>query len=187
LCNKLSEARYASSFAHLLVVGSLEAGRIGGVDELDLDSHGGEDVVEHGVGSSVELGGGYDVVTGLADVDDGVEDGGSSRGKAETAELRGALEKADALLKDVGSGVLETSVNVSKLGKSEKGCSVVSVLELERGCTVDRNSTGPGGRVWERWRLEVMDGRVSKVNKIASTTNLRSPLMLLDTLEKKIT
>ena len=48
---------------------------VGSVDESDLNSQVGQEFVELGVGAAVELAGGDDVVAGLGEGDDGVEDG----------------------------------------------------------------------------------------------------------------
>ena len=81
----------AEECASLVVRGGLEAGGIRSVNETNSDAHGWENVVEHGVGSTVELTARNNVVTGLADIDDTVEDSGSSRGEAKTTELVSTL------------------------------------------------------------------------------------------------
>lgn len=67
-----------------------------GIDKADFDAEGGEDVFELGISAAVEVLGGDDVIAGLGEVDDGVEDGGGAGGVGETGEFVSTFEKGNA-------------------------------------------------------------------------------------------
>lgn len=105
--------------AGLVVDGRLVVVRVLGVHERNGDAEGGEDVVELGEGATVQLVAAHDVVASLSEVDDGVEDGGGSRGHREASEGVATLELSDAGLENVRGGVHEARVDVACLSIDE--------------------------------------------------------------------
>ena len=68
--------------------------RVVGIDELHGDAERRQDVVELGVGAAVEVAGRDDVVAGLGEVDDRVEDAAGARGHAQAAQLGAPSSRA---------------------------------------------------------------------------------------------
>mmetsp|Transcript_10221 Transcript_10221/g.46890 ORF Transcript_10221/g.46890 Transcript_10221/m.46890 type:complete len:402 (+) Transcript_10221:3891-5096(+) len=131
------------------------------VDEPDGDAEGGEDVVELRVGATVQLVAGHDVVASLGEVDDGVENGGSSGGGGDRSEGVATLELGHARLEDVGGGVADTGVDVAELLQGEQVGGVLGVLELVRGSAVEGNAAG--GTLTETIDVLITDGVVATV------------------------
>src|SRR6185437_1155397 len=113
----------------------------------DGDPQGRQDVVELGVGAAVQVAGRDDVVAGLGQVDDRVEDGAGARRHAQTAQLVGPFHQGDALLQHVGGRVHQPGVDVAQLAEREQVGRVLGVLEDERAGPVDGYGPGAGGRV----------------------------------------
>ena len=120
----------AEDSAGLVIDGLLEVFWVLGVDEGHGDAKGREDVVELGIGSTVQLIAAYDVVSGLSEVDNGVEDRGSSGGDREAGQGMATLKLSNTGLEDVRGWVHEAGVDVSKLLQGEEVGGVLGVLEL---------------------------------------------------------
>jgi len=125
--------------------GLCEVFRVAGIDEPDRDAELGEDVVELGVGASVEVVGGDDLVARAADVDDRVEDGAGARGESQCGGT--PLDCRDALLEHVVGGVHQARVDVAKLPEAEEIGRVVGVAEDIRCGPVNRHGARQGGGI----------------------------------------
>ena len=135
----------AEQGAGLGVDGGGEVFRVVGIDEAHLDAERGQDVVELGVGAAVEVAGGDDVVAGLGEVDDGVEDGGGAGGDGEAGGA--AFERGDALFEHVVGGVHQAGVDVAEFAQGEQVGGVLGAVEHVGGGAVDRHRAGVGGGV----------------------------------------
>jgi len=103
-----------------------------GVDKTDFDAKGWKEVVELGVGAAVKVTGGDDVVTGLGQVDDGVENGSGARGVGKAGHFMGTFEQGDALFEHIGGGVHEAGIDVPEFAEGEEVGGVLGVFESER-------------------------------------------------------
>ena len=122
------------------------------VDELGvlLDEGGGDAVTRQGVaqqveGSTVDVLGGDDVVTGLGDITHSVFNGSGTGSDGQTSGT--TFKGGDAVLEDTLGGVGQTAVDVARVRQSEAGLGVVEVVEDVGGGLVDRHRAGVGGRV----------------------------------------
>src|SRR5208337_3662684 len=93
--------RLAKQGTGLLVDRLYEVLGIVGIDELRRDAEPLQDVVKLGVRAAVQIAGRDDVVSGLSDVDDRVEDTTGARGHAQTAELGAPFKQGHALFQHV--------------------------------------------------------------------------------------
>ena len=106
--------------------------RIVRVHELHRDAERGQDVVELRVGAAVEVAGGHDVVAGLREIDDRVEDPARAGRHAKAAHLRRPLEQRHALLQHVGRGIHQPGVDVAQFLEGEQIRRVLGVAEHDR-------------------------------------------------------
>mmetsp|Transcript_27479 Transcript_27479/g.37937 ORF Transcript_27479/g.37937 Transcript_27479/m.37937 type:complete len:323 (+) Transcript_27479:587-1555(+) len=115
------------------------------VHEFNVDAHSGELHLELVVGAAVEVGGGHDVIPGLAD---GLEhqelrSHAGCSGQGHDSALKGG----NPLFKHVAGGVHDARVNVAKLLEAKKASTMLGVVEDIRGGGVDGYCAGIGGRV----------------------------------------
>ena len=103
--------------------------RIIRIDEFNVDPELGKDVVELGIGSSVQVVGGNDLVPFLSQVDDRIEDPAGTGGDPETGGT--SLKSGNALLENARSRVHQAGVDVAQLAKSEQVGGVLRVVEDE--------------------------------------------------------
>lgn len=129
------QGRVGDSFAEVgagFVVGGFgEALRVIRVDKADFDAESRKNGCELSVSAAVEILGRDDVVSGLGEVDDRVENGGGAGGMAESAHFVGALKECDAFLENVGGRVLEAGIDVAELFEREEVGGVLGAVELE--------------------------------------------------------
>ena len=122
--------------------GTLDLVQVVGVDKGGLDTKLGERVLQQVIGTAVDGLLGDHVVTGLGEGLQGIGDGGSTRSDSETSHA--TLKRGDAILKDALSGVGQTAVDVTGVGKTKAVSGVLGVTEhIARGL-VDRHSAGVG-------------------------------------------
>jgi hypothetical protein len=128
------------------VVGRVDKGlRVRRVHEADLDAEGFEGVGEQVPGAAIEVGGGDDVVPGLAQVQHAEARRRLAGPQREAGHA--AFQRRDALFQHVHGGVHDAGVDVAHLGQAEQALSVAGVLELEGGGLVDRHRHRTRGRV----------------------------------------
>ena len=99
-------------------------------------------MLEQVVGATVDGLLSHHVVTSLGKCLQGIGDGGGARGDGEASNA--TLERGDTVLKDALSGVGQTAVDVTGVGKTKAIGGVLGVAEhIARGL-VDRHGTGVG-------------------------------------------
>ena len=125
--------------------GGLNSGEVVGAHEGGGEALLNKRVAEEVHRAAVKVGGGHDMVTSRCDVLHG--DGDSSRTTGHAERTHAALERRDALLKDRGSGVGETRVDVAGLRKGKAAGRRGGVLEHVRRGGVNRHRAGIGGGV----------------------------------------
>ena len=96
-------------------------------------------------GSTVDVLGGDDVVTGLGDITHSVFNGSGTGSDGQTSGT--TFKGGDAVLEDTLGGVGQTAVDVARVSETEASLGVVEVVEDVAGGGVDRDCTGVGGRV----------------------------------------
>ena len=119
----------AEKGARVSVDGFSEVFRIVGIDQTDFNAKIGKDVVELGVAAAVEILCRDDIITSFRQSDDGVENGGSSRGVSQPGHLVRPLEQGNAFFENVGGWVLESGVDVAEFLQSEKIGRVLGAVE----------------------------------------------------------
>ena len=107
----------------------------------------GQDVVELRVGATVEIAGGDDIVAGLGEVDDGVEDSGGPGAESEAGRFVRAFEEGDAGFENGLGGIHDPAVDFPEFTKSEEVGRVFGAVEDIRGGAVDRDSARIGGGI----------------------------------------
>jgi hypothetical protein len=118
---------------------------VGGIDQPHFDAEFGQDVFELGVAAAIEVAGGDDVVAGLGEVDDRVEDRRGAGGHGEPGGT--AFEGRDALLEHVVGGVHQPGVDVPEFLEREQVGGVLGAVEDVGRGPVERDGPGVGGRV----------------------------------------
>ena len=122
--------------------GTLDLSQVVRIDKGSLDAKLGERVLQQVIGAAIDGLLGNHVVAGLGEGLQSVGDGGSTRSDSETSHA--TLERGDAILKDALSGVGQTAVDVTGVGKTKAVSGVLGVTEhIARGL-VDRHSAGVG-------------------------------------------
>ena len=114
--------------ARVLVGGRREVCRVLLVHEADRDAHVGQDAAHHGVGAAVERLRRDDVVAGLSQAQDRVENGVGARGHGRAREGVSSLEHREARLEHVGGRVHQARVDVAELLEGEEVRGVLRVL-----------------------------------------------------------
>ena len=125
--------------------GGLNSGEVVGAHEGGGEALLNKRVAEEVHRAAVKVGGGHDMVAGRCDVLHG--DGDGCRAAGHTKRAHAALERRDALLKDRGSGVGETRVNVAGLRKGKAAGRRGGILENVGRGSVNRHRAGIGGGV----------------------------------------
>ena len=97
-----------------------------------------------GVRAAVQVAGRDDVVSGLGEIDDRVEDTAGARGHAQPAELRAPFEQGNPLLQHVGRRVHQPGVDVPQLLQGEQIRRVLGVLEDVGARAVNRHAARQG-------------------------------------------
>ena len=125
--------------------GGLNSGEVVGTHEGGGETLLNKRVAEEVHRTAVKVGGGHDVVAGRCDVLHG--DGDGSRAAGHAKRTHAALERCDALLKDRGSGVGKTRVDVAGLRKGKAAGRRGGILEHVGRGGVNRDRAGIGGGV----------------------------------------
>jgi hypothetical protein len=133
--------------ARLFVGGLGEVFGILRVDKADLYSESGEEVVELGVGATIEVAGGDNVVSYLGEIDDGVEDPRGAGGEGESRHFVGAFEQGDPCFENRLGGIHDAAVDVPKFFEGKEVGGVFGAVENVGSRSVDRHSASVGGRV----------------------------------------
>lgn len=111
------------------------------VDERDLNPEFGKGVVKEIVGAPVELRYRDHVITGLAEIEDGIGDGSLPARVSESATP--AFESGDPGLQNIVSRIVEAGINVAQLFQPEEVGGVFGIPEDKAGGLVDRQGAGP--------------------------------------------
>mmetsp|Transcript_37790 Transcript_37790/g.90402 ORF Transcript_37790/g.90402 Transcript_37790/m.90402 type:complete len:238 (+) Transcript_37790:732-1445(+) len=125
---------------------SLLVGRVGkvlwifGIDELDLDAHLDQYIVEHGVRPTIQSSRADDIITLLGKVDDRIEDRSRSRRHSESRQGVSSLKLSITRFQNVASRVHKSTVDVAELLQLEQVGRVLGVLEYEGRSAVDWNA-----------------------------------------------
>eukprot|EP01132_Coremiostelium_polycephalum_P021847 gene21848-biopygen12291 len=118
--------------------------------EAHVNAEARQQVGEQGVGATVQLRGGDDVVTGTGQGLDRVVDRRAAGRHRQGRDA--AFECCDALLQHVVGGVHDARVDIAGHVEVEQVGAVLGVIEFESDVLVDRHGDGLGSRV----RLEAM-------------------------------
>ena len=129
----------------VLLDGVLELLRVLGGNEGGGDAVTRQGVAQQVEGSTVDVLGGDDVVTGLGDITHSVFNGSGTGSDGQTSGT--TFKGGDAVLEDTLGGVGQTAVDVARVSETEASLGVVEVVEDVAGGGVDRDCTGVGGRV----------------------------------------
>ncbi len=116
-----------------------------GFDERDTDTHAPEGDVELRVSSTIEGGGGDDMVPGLTDIGDRQELRRLSGGDGEGGHA--PFQRGDSFFEHRRGGVHDARIDVAELLQGEELRGIVGVVEDEGGRLVDGNSARFGGGV----------------------------------------
>ena len=126
--------------------------RVVGIHKAHLNAQGGEDVLELGVGPTVEVAGGNDVVARLSEIDDRIEDRRGAGGDGESR--RSTFESGDALFQHIVCRVHQARVDVSKFTQGEEVGGVFGAVEYIGTGAVNRNRAGMRRSDHTRWQPE---------------------------------
>ena len=123
----------------------IEFGRLGAVDELEIDAVLRQCVLEEVVRPTVKRRTGNDVIADAGKVEDGERL--SRLAGADGQGPDAALESGHALFEYPVGGVHDPGVDVAELLQAEEAGGMVGIVEDVAGCGVDRNRSGLGGGI----------------------------------------
>ena len=115
------------------------------IHKVYLDPKLGQDVIKLGIGTTVEIVGGYDLISRLSDIDDGVKHRTGTRSDTQTGGS--ALEGSHPLLEYIGSWVHQAGVNIAQLAQTKEIGGMLGVVKHIGAGLVQRYGTGIGGGV----------------------------------------
>ena len=113
-----------------------------GIDEGRLDAESGQGVLQQVGGAAVDGFLGDDVAAVLGQSLDGVVDGSCAGGHCQRGDT--ALERGNALLKDILGGVGQAAIDVAGILEAKTVCGVLGVMENIGSGLVDGHRTGIG-------------------------------------------
>ena len=128
--------------AGVLLNGTLDLSQVVGIDEGRLDAEGGQGVLQQVGGAAVDGFLGDDVAAVLGQSLDGVVDGSCAGGHCQRGDT--ALERGNALLKDILGGVGQAAIDVAGILEAKAVCGVLGVMENIGSGLVDGHRTGIG-------------------------------------------
>ena len=128
--------------AGVLLNGTLDLSQIMGVDKGRLHTERGQRVGQQVGGAAVDGLLGDDVAAVLGQGLDGVVDGSCAGGHSQRRNT--ALERGNALLKDILGGVGQAAIDVAGVLQAKAVCGVLGVMENVGSGLVDGHRTGIG-------------------------------------------
>ena len=103
--------------------------------------------MELGVGATIQVAGRDDVVAGLGEIDDRVEDTAGARGHAQAAKLWPSFEQGNPLFQHVGRRVHEPGIDIAQLSQSEEIGRMLGALENVGTGAIDGHAASESCRV----------------------------------------
>lgn len=110
-------------------------GSVIALHEFGGDAQAGQQNLELIIGTTVQISGRHNVITSTSEGRDGHELGCLARGRGYGCHA--ALQRRDALFKDIYSWVHDAAVDITELFESKKSCAVSGVIEGIGGGGID--------------------------------------------------
>ncbi len=125
--------------------GCLCTGQICGLHEGG--GHAGirEGMCQEVVGTTVDVLGRYDMITGMSNSLECISDSCSTGADSHSCDT--ALQSGYSLFEHIHCGIGESSVNVAGILQCESGLSVIGIVEDEGRCLINRNRSCAGCRI----------------------------------------
>ena len=116
------------------------------IHKVYLDPKLGQDVIKLGIGTTVEIVGGDDLISRFSDIYYGVK---YSTGTGSDAQTGGsALEGSHPLLEHIGGWVHQAGVNIAQFAQAKEIGGMLGVVKNIGAGLVQRYGAGIGGGVW---------------------------------------
>ena len=115
-------------------------GRIGGIDQMNLDAQLRKNGIKLGIGAAVEVVGRNHLITVSTDVDDGIKNCRCTGGKGQGCST--AFQGCYPLFQNILGWIHQPRIDVAQFFEAEQVGGMLSIFKKVRTGSVDRHATG---------------------------------------------